>query len=363
MKYIDEFRDKDLIKNVAEKIKKAASPNKNYRFMEVCGTHTMSIAKFGLKHLLPPNVKMLSGPGCPVCVTPTSFIDKAIAYAGLKDTIIATFGDMVKVPGSTYSLQEVRAETGNVKVVYSTLDALKLASKNSGKRIVFLGVGFETTAPTIAAAIMEAKSKGLDNFFVLSGHKVMPPALKALVKDKDLQIDGFILPAHVSAIIGAGPYAFISERYGISNVIAGFEPLDIMQGIYMLIKQIEDRDPRVDIQYNRVVRAEGNKAAQDILKRVFDSVDAEWRGLGVIRASGLRIKREFSRVDAEKNFKVNLPKVRDAADKGCICGKVLKGLSEPKDCRLFGKGCTPEHPIGPCMVSSEGTCSAWYLHL
>jgi len=362
MKYVDEFRDKTLIKNVAEKIKETADHKKSYRFMEVCGTHTMSIARFWLKHLLPPNIKMLSGPGCPVCVTPTSFIDKAIAYAGLKDTIIVTFGDMVKVPGSVSSLQEVRAEIGNVKVVYSVLDALKLASKNSGKRIVFLGVGFETTAPTIAAAILEAKGKGLDNFFVLSGHKVMPPALKALVKDRGLKIDGFILPAHVSTIIGARPYAFLSERYGISNVIAGFEPLDIMQGIYMLIKQINEREPKVDIQYSRAVKTEGNKAAQDVLRRTFDSVDAEWRGLGVIKASGLKIKSKFSRVDAEKNFKVNLPKVRDAADRGCICADVLKGLSEPKDCRLFAKGCTPEHPIGPCMVSSEGTCSAWYLH-
>jgi len=361
MKYIDEFRDKDLIRSIAEKIKGIASSNKSYRFMEVCGTHTMSIARFGLRHILPSNVKLLSGPGCPVCVTPTSFIDKVVSYAELEDVIITTFGDMIKVPGSKSSLENVRSERGNVKVVYSTTDALKLAAKNPNKKIIFLGIGFETTAPTIAAAIKEAKNKRIDNFFILSGHKIMPPALKALIYDKDLNLDGFILPAHVSTIIGSKPYSFISKEYGIPCVIAGFEPLDVMQGIYMLIRQVQEERPKVEIQYNRVVKPAGNRLAQDILGEVFRVIDSEWRGLGVIPKSGLAIKRGFSNIDAEKNFKVKIPKsVMDR--KGCICGEVLKGLKEPEACRLFGKACTPQNPVGPCMVSSEGTCSAWYAY-
>lgn len=361
MKYIDEFRDKRLIRLVAGNVEKTVDPKRCYRFMEVCGTHTMSIARYGLKHLLPSNIKLLSGPGCPVCVTPTSFIDKAVSYSGLKDVVIATFGDMMKVPGSESSLEKVRSERGNIKVVYSTLDALSLAVKNPNKRIIFLGVGFETTAPTIAAAIKEAKERGIDNFFVLSGHKIMPPALKALIEDRNLNLDGFILPAHVSTIIGSRPYGFISRSYNIPCVIAGFEPLDIMQGIYMLIRQVSQEEPKVEIQYERVVRPSGNKLAQSILKDVFKVADSEWRGLGLIPKSGLAIRREFSSLDSEKNFEIK-PVKRIGDKKGCICGEILKGLKTPPDCRLFDRGCSPEHPIGPCMVSSEGTCSAWYTY-
>ncbi|MBL7069034.1 MAG: hydrogenase formation protein HypD [Candidatus Omnitrophica bacterium] len=360
MKYIDEYRDKRLIKILADEIKKAAE-RREYRFMEVCGTHTMAIARFGLKALLPPNVRLLSGPGCPVCVTPTSYIDKAISYSGLRDVVIATFGDMVNVPGSRSSLREVRSERGNVKIVYSALDALGLAVKHPDKKIVFLGIGFETTAPTIAAAIKEAKKKRIKNFFVLCGHKVMPPALKALISDRDVNLDGFILPAHVSAIIGSRPYGFISKSYKIPCVIAGFEPLDIMQGIYMLIRQVVKKDPIVEIQYDRVVRPTGNRLAQLLMKEVFKTADSEWRGIGVIPASGLAIKKDFRSFNSEENFKIRLPK-RPRDKKGCICGEVLKGKRVPTDCRLFGKGCTPGHPVGPCMVSSEGACSAYFMY-
>jgi len=361
MKYVDEFRDKERIKLLADNIRATLDPDREYRFMEVCGTHTMAIARFGLKHILPENIKLLSGPGCPVCVTPTSYIDKAASYAEMADTIIATFGDMMKVPGSRTSLEKVRSERGNVKSVYSTIDALKLASENPDKRIIFLGVGFETTAPTIAAAIKGAKTRKIDNFFVLCGHKIMPPALEALLKDKDVMLDGFILPAHVSAIIGSRPYGFISKEYNMACAITGFEPLDIMQGIYMLIKQLTDKDPKIDIQYNRVVKPSGNKLAQAILKEVFETVDSEWRGLGTIPGSGLAIRKKFSSIDAEKNFKI--PPIKSTGkDKGCICGEVLKGIKTPGDCRLFGKACTPERPVGPCMVSSEGSCSAEYLY-
>ena len=360
MKYIDEYRDKDLIRAIAEKIKHRAGSKREYKFMEVCGTHTMAIARFGLKGLLPPNIKLLSGPGCPVCVTPTGFIDKAISLSKMKDVVITTFGDMIKVPGTSSSLEKAKSEGAEVKIVYSTLDALTIAKNNPAKKIIFLGVGFETTAPTIAASIIEAKDKKIENFSVLSGHKIMPPALKALVDDKDLALNGFILPAHVSTIIGSKPYAFVAKDYKIPCAIAGFEPLDIMQGIYMLVKQSVEKKPKIEIQYDRVVKPSGNKLAQDILKKVFKVADSEWRGLGIIPKSGLSIKNKYSKFNAEKNFKIKIPKTKD--NKACICGEVLKGKKTPGDCKLFGKGCTPEHPIGACMVSSEGTCSAWYAY-
>ena len=321
----------------------------------------MAIARFGLKDLLPKNIKLFSGPGCPVCVTPSSYIDKAIAYAQREDVLIATFGDMLRVPGSRLSLQEIRSQKGNCEVVYSPLDALGLAENNRDKKVIFLGVGFETTAPTIAATIREARKRGIKNFFVFCGHKVMPPALKALVDDEGLKLDGFILPAHVSTIIGSLPYDFLAKRYKIACVIAGFEPLDIMQGISILVDEIRDKKPRVEIQYSRVARPEGNKAAQKIMKDVFLPVDSEWRGLGVIPKSGLAIRKVFSRFDAEAAIPLKLPRTQ-RGDKGCICGEVLKGMKEPGDCKFFAKACTPEHPIGPCMVSSEGTCAARYSY-
>ncbi len=361
MKYIDEYRDKRLIKAMAREIESLADKDRSYSFMEVCGTHTMAIARFGLKTLLPSNVKLLSGPGCPVCVTPIDFIDKAVAYAGIKDVIVTTFGDMLKVPGSKSYLELARSEGGDVRAVFSTLDALDIAAKDPKKRVVFLGVGFETTAPTIAAAINQAKKMKINNFSVLAGNKVMPPALKALVCDKDIKLDGFILPAHVSAIIGPGPYGFIARDHKIPCAIAGFEPLDIMQGIYMLLRQIRKKAPKVEIQYKRVVKPSGNRLAQKLLKDVFIPSDSRWRGLGIIPGSGLGIRKEFSAFDSENKIKIKLPK--EAPDnKRCLCGEILKGKNLPPDCALYGKACTPERPIGPCMVSSEGTCSAYYLY-
>ncbi len=361
MKYVDEFRDKGIIKEMATKIKEAALPKARYRFMEVCGTHTMSIARFGLREILPKNVELISGPGCPVCVTSASYIDKAISLSKMDKVIVATFGDMLKVPGQDGSLEEARGRGSRVKIVYSTLDALELARKNPEMKIVFLGVGFETTVPTIAAAIKKAKEERIDNFFVLSSHKTMPNALKAIVSDASLGLNGFIMPAHVSTIIGASPYNFIAKKYKIPCVITGFEPLDIMQGIYMLIEQILKNKPQVEIQYSRVVKSTGNRLAQKMINDVFKECDCEWRGLGVIPKSGLCIKDKFAGFDAEKAFNIKIPK-ESAPKKGCICGDILKGKLSPDNCRSFAKECTPQHPIGPCMVSSEGTCSAWYQY-
>ncbi len=361
MKYVDEYRNLKLAKKLSRNIYGLAGADKaDYTFMEVCGTHTDTFFKFGLKALLPKNVRLISGPGCPVCVTDASYIDNAISLAGLKGVIITTFGDMVQVPGSLSSLYEERASGRDIRIVYSTLDALKIAENNPSKKIVFLAVGFETTAPTIAMAVLEAKKKKIKNFFVYSTHKLIPPALKCLLKDPDARIDGFILPAHVSAIIGADAYSFL-KKFKVASVIAGFEPLDMLQGIMILLKQLKRTKPGIEVQYNRVVKKEGNKNAQRILKMVFRVSDSTWRGLGDIPRSGLKLNSRFSAFDAERHFKMKKP--RPAGDKKyCLCGAVLKGKNAPPDCKLFAKGCTPSNPKGPCMVSSEGSCSIYYKY-
>ena len=361
MKYVDEFRDKKLIKSISDKISEITDNKRTYRFMEVCGTHTMAIFRYGLRSLVPDNIQFISGPGCPVCVTEDDYIDRAIALGREKDVILATFGDMLKVPGSEYSLEEARSEGSVVKVVYSTTDALGLAKKNPEKKIVFLGVGFETTAPTIASSILEAEKKKITNYFVLSGHKIMPPALRALAGEKDTAIDGLILPAHVSAIIGSKPYEFLARKFRIPGAVSGFEPVDILQGVYMLLKQISRNKPDIEIQYKRVVKREGNKSAQDLLDNVFEKTDTAWRGLGVIKKSGLGIRKKFRAFDAEKVFNIKNKKFKKKL-KGCICGRILKGVKIPLDCALFGKECHPKHPVGACMVSSEGTCAAYFKY-
>lgn len=361
MKYIDEFRDKGLVKTVSDRIRNAAEANRKYRLMEVCGTHTMAIFRFGLKYLLPSNIELISGPGCPVCVTANEYIDAACVLAGTKGVVIATFGDMLRVPGSKSSLEKERAGGGDIKVVYSALDALGLADKYSAERIVFLGVGFETTAPTVASSILEAGRRNLRNYFVLSGHKLIPPALDILANDRKLNIDGFILPAHVSAVIGARPYRFLARKYRIPGVIAGFEPVDILQGIWMLLRQISKGSADIQIQYDRVVKETGNLKAQGIIGEVFERCDSRWRGLGVIKKSGLKIRKKFHRFDAEKYFGIKYKK-KDTTSLTCICGDVLKGIKKPLDCRLFGKNCRPERPLGPCMISSEGTCAAYFRY-
>jgi len=359
MKYIDEFRNNQLAQNLAKKIDRTVGKRKIV-LMEVCGTHTVAIFRSGIKSLLPENLHLLSGPGCPVCVTPNYYLDKAIAYARLKDTIIVTFGDMLRVPGSSSSLEKEKADGCDIRVVYSTLEALEIAENNPKKKIVFLAVGFETTSPTIAVAVTLAKIKNLKNFYILCGHKIVPPALEALVNTKELKVEGFLLPGHVSTIIGSRPYEFIAEKYKVPGVIAGFEPLDILQGIYMLVKQVTDGETKIEIQYTRSVKKEGNPKAQDLLKEVFAVTHSDWRGIGVIPDSGYKLSEKYREFDIEENLPVEVEKAKE--NPGCICGKVLQGLKTPLDCPLFAKVCTPEKPVGACMVSSEGTCAAYYKY-
>jgi hydrogenase expression/formation protein HypD len=328
-------------------------------FMEVCGTHTMSIARYGLASLLPENIRLISGPGCPVCVTPNSFIDRAVALARQPDTVIATFGDMMKVPGSSSSLDREHARGRDIRVVTSTLEALKLAVKSPGKQVIFLGVGFETTAPTVAVSLIEVKKSGIDNYSVLCGHKRMPPPMEAL-SSGEMRIDGYLCPGHVSAVIGPEAYRFIPDRFGIGCVVSGFEPLDILQSILMLVRQVRSGRFSVEVEYTRAVKPGGNEKALQILSAAFETCDSEWRGLGEIAGSGFKIRETLAGHDAGNRFPVFVEPPREAA--GCLCGKVLKGLLEPTECGHFGKSCTPDFPVGPCMVSTEGTCAAYYKY-
>lgn len=357
MKYVDEFRDPKLIGKVAREIRAAADTNRAYNIMEVCGTHTMSIFRFGLKDMLPQNIKLVSGPGCPVCVTPNAYLDKAIAIANMDNVIIATFGDMLKVPGTTSSLEKEKAKSADIRIVYSSLEALDLARRNPYKEVVFLGIGFETTAPTVAQSILIAKQEVLKNYSVLCGHKTMPKVLELLVSDGSIGVDGFILPGHVSAVIGSRPYGFLSDKYKKRCVISGFEPLDIMQSILMLIKQ---KTPKVEVQYNRITCRDGNLLAMNSIRTVYNPSDSVWRGIGCVKCSGLKIKKTYSGFDAQVKFD---PKPEISRENpGCFCGMILKGVKTPYDCPSFSKTCTPEQPRGACMVSSEGTCAAYYKY-
>jgi hydrogenase expression/formation protein HypD len=356
---LDVFGGGEGAQAVVQGIREAAA-NRETTLMEVCGTHTMAIARFGIRELLPESVRLVSGPGCPVCVTPNPFVDRAVALSRIPDAVIATFGDMMRVPGSSSSLERERASGRDVRVVFSTLDALKLAGSNPDKKIVFLGVGFETTAPTVAASILEARKGGLNNYSVLSSHKVMPPAMEALsAKERgDVRIDGYICPGHVSAVIGTRFYEKLAREYGIGCVVSGFEPMDVLQSILMLVRQARDRRPKVEVQYSRVVKPGGNPRAMAVLDEVFEPADAEWRGLGMIPGSGLKIRAAFADWDAEKRLPVEVEPVREP--KGCRCGDVLRGKIRPTECPLFAKACSPEEPVGACMVSSEGTCAAYF---
>jgi len=362
MKYIIEYRNKDISQKIADRINNLLKGYKgDISLMEVCGTHTHSIFRSGIMDLLSDKIGHLSGPGCPVCVTPNKYIDTAIAYSRLPDTIITTFGDMIKVPGSTSSLEKEKASGGTVRIIYSPLESLEIAKNNPDKKIVFLGVGFETTAPLVASTILSAKDENIKKFFVLSGHKLIPPAMTALLESKEIKIDGFICPGHVSAIIGEKPYFPIVKKYGIPSVIIGFEPIDLLEGIEMLIKQITvGEKPSVENQYKRIVRREGNEKALSLTNKVFEIKDSPWRGLGVLPKSGLYIKETYSDFDAEKHIKCQVEKTKEHP--GCICGKVLCGTKKPYECKLYAKVCAPENPIGPCMVSSEGTCAAYYKY-
>lgn len=354
MKFIDEYRDSHKARSLIEEIHRQA--RRPMRFMEVCGTHTVAIARCGLRQVLPQEIELISGPGCPVCVMSQTDIDRGIALARIPGTIVATFGDMMRVPGSESTLALERARGGDIRVVYSPLDALKMAEENPEKKVLFLGVGFETTAPTVAATLLEARKRSLRNFYVFSAHKTIPQALKALLELGESRVDGFLLPGHVSTIIGSRPYEFLPREHGIACAIAGFEPLDILQSILLLIRQVNEGHPRVEIGYRRGVTPEGNKKGQEIMASVFEPADAEWRGLGRIPGSGLALRKEFASWDAAVSFPLNVPPAREL--NGCRCGEVLRGILRPPDCGLFGATCRPEHPVGPCMVSSEGSCAA-----
>jgi hydrogenase expression/formation protein HypD len=355
MRYIDEFRSPELLMGQLEKIREFSS---NISIMEVCGTHTMAISRSGLRPLLSPQVDLVSGPGCPVCVSAAEDIARAIALAGLEGVVLTTFGDMMRVPGPQGTLSEAASRGAAVKVVYSPLEALRMAADNAHIKVVFLGVGFETTAPAVAASLLQAKEKGIENFFVLSLHKLVPPALRALLEMKDFSIDAFLLPGHVSAVLGSQAYSFLSEEYGVPSVIAGFEAVDILRSIYLLMKMKEE-GAAVDIEYSRAVRPQGNRKAREIMERVFEPVDAEWRGLGVIPDSGLGMREEFHAYDAA-SWEVAMPD--SSRDTGCRCGDILCGKIKPMQCPLFARSCTPEEPVGPCMVSTEGTCASYYLY-
>ena len=358
LKHVEEYRNADLSRSLAEKIRRIST--RNIRLMEVCGTHTVSIFRSGIRSLLPETISLLSGPGCPVCVTAQSEIDAFIALARTEDVIIATFGDLMRVPGTVSSLQKERAEGRDIRIVYSTMDAVDVARKNPDKKVVFLGVGFETTAPTIAAAVVTARRTGLDNFFVYSAHKLVPPALTALMSLSGVNIDGFILPGHVSVIIGLDGYRDFFETHRIPCVVAGFEPTDLLQAIAMLVEQVETGLPALENAYGRAVTDAGNPAARKLLQEVFKTADVAWRGIGVIAGSGLKIRGSYAAFDAERTFALTLPEAKEP--KGCACGEILTGSKIPPECVLYKKICTPIDPVGPCMVSSEGTCAAYYRY-
>lgn len=362
MKYVDEYRDPAAARIAVRRITELAEGGRGgapYAFMEVCGGHTHTIYRHGIEQLLPDTVELVHGPGCPVCVIPMGRVDDAISLAEKPGVVFTSFGDMMRVPGSSSSLLEAKARGADVRMVYSPLDALKIAQKNPDKRVVFFAVGFETTAPSTAVTLLRAREAGVRNFSVFSNHVTIVPPLKAILDSPDLRLDGFLGPGHVSTVIGNRPYDFVPRRYGKPLVTAGFEPLDILQAVVMLLQQFADGRCEVENQYNRVVADEGNPIALRILEQVFTlRPHFEWRGLGFIAQSALALREEFAAWDAERLF--DLPGVRVADPKACQCGEVLKGVIKPWECKVFGTACTPETPIGTCMVSSEGACAAYY---
>jgi hydrogenase expression/formation protein HypD len=365
MKYVEEFRKKSAVVKFARAIAKIA-PSQELAFMEVCGTHTQSVHRFGLAQLLPKTIRLISGPGCPVCVSAQEYIDEAIAYAQRNDTIVVSFGDMLRVPGTSSTLEQQRGKGAKVGIVYSPWDALRIAIENPKKKVIFLAVGFETTIPTIALTILQAHKEDRGNLFFFTALKCMPPVMRYLLADRKVRLDGFLCPGHVSTIIGANAYNFIPRAHGIGCCVAGFEPVDILEGIYMLTRQVVEKNPRVDNQYTRVVTAAGNTLAQSIMHKVFEPSDVRWRGLGMIPGSGLSIKKKFARFDAVRQLPSVLgyrgQRTKDRASKACRCGDVLKGICTPRQCPAFAKACVPGNPLGPCMVSSEGACNVYYRY-
>ncbi len=372
MKYVDEFRDGRLAGGLAEAIAREADASRSYSFMEFCGGHTHAISRYGVADLLPASVRMVHGPGCPVCVLPIGRVDLAIELALDRDVILCTYGDTLRVPASNgLSLMKAKAgvgdRRGDIRMVYSTTDALRIAQENPGREVVFLAIGFETTTPPTAVAIRQAQALGLDNFSVLCCHVLTPSAISNILESPEVRqwgtvpLDGFIGPAHVSTVIGSRPYEFFAEEYRKPVVIAGFEPLDVMQAILMLVRQVNEGRAEVENEFSRAVSRDGNLKAQDMVADVFElRREFEWRGLGIVPYSALRIRREYARFDAEARFALAYRSVAD--HKACECGAILRGVKRPQDCKLFGTVCTPENPIGSCMVSSEGACAAHYTY-
>jgi len=359
VRFVDEFRDAELGRAVAMEILSLVEPGRQYKLMEVCGGHTHSIYKYGIDDLLPANVELVHGPGCPVCEIPMGRVDDGIAIAHTDGVIFTCFGDMMRVPGSDGSLLDAKAAGGDIRMVYSPLDALRIAKQNPDREVVFFAIGFETTAPSTALTLKRARAEGLKNFSVMCSHVTIVPPLRALLESPDLRLDGFIGPGHVSTVVGARPFQFIPADYGKPVVIAGFEPLDILQAIEMILRQLAGGRCDVENQYKRVVPFEGNLRALEVMAEVFElRPHFEWRGLGFISHSGLKLSDAYADLDAEVRFSV--PGVRVADPKACQCGEVLKGVIKPWECKVFGTGCTPERPIGTCMVSSEGACAAYY---
>lgn len=360
-----DFRDarlgREIVPQVRADLDRAASRvGRKLRLMEVCGTHTIAISRSGIRDVLAREVDLVSGPGCPVCVTDYGEIDHMIALARVPGAILTTFGDMMKVPGSTSDLTREKTGGADVRVVYAPLDALRLAEENPDREVIFLGVGFETTAPAVAVAMHQAATRGVWNFSVFSAHKLTPPAVKALLPDPELRVDGFLLPGHVSVVIGRASWDFLAREHGIPGVVAGFELLDVLSSVGLLARQIAEGRAEVLNNYPRAVREEGNRPAQELLRRYFLVETASWRGLGSIPESGMAIRPEYAHLDAARRFEVDPEPLR--IPRGCQCGEILKGKKTPFDCRLFGKACTPEHPVGPCMVSSEGACATYHRY-
>ena len=359
MRFVDEFRDADLARALATQIAGLCEPGRKYKFMEVCGGHTHTIYKHGLEDYLPANVTLVHGPGCPVCVIPMGRVDDAIHIAEQPDVILTSFGDMMRVPGGGGSFFDSSARGADIRMVYSPLDALKIARQNPGKRVVFMAIGFETTAPSTALTVLRAAAEGIRNFSIFCNHVTIIPAIKAILDSPDLRLDGFIGPGHVSTVIGCRPYAFITRDFDKPLVVAGFEPLDILQSIYMLLTQLAQGRAEVENQYTRAVPWDGNARALEAINEVMELRPYfEWRGLGFISHSALKVRPGYAAYDAEAIFAT--PGVRVADPKACQCGEVLKGVLKPWECKVFGTACTPETPIGTCMVSSEGACAAYY---
>jgi hydrogenase expression/formation protein HypD len=359
MRYVDDFRNADLAQALSAKIHTLADPGRRYKIMEVCGGHTHTIYRHGIKDLLPPEIELVHGPGCPVCVLPMGRVDDGIAIAEQPGVIFTCFGDMMRVPGSKGTLLEVKARGADIRMVYSPLDALRIARENPDREVVFYAIGFETTAPSTAVTLIRAKRAGIRNFSVFCNHVTIVPPLRALLDSPDIRIDGFVAPGHVSTVIGCRPYEFMSTDYGKCVVVAGFEPLDLLQAIAMLMQQFADGRCEVENQYSRVVTWEGNLQALKSMAEVFRLRPTfEWRGLGTIAQSALKVAPEFEELDSEIRF--GSPGIRIADPKDCQCGEVLRGVLKPWECKVFGAACTPEHPLGALMVSSEGACAAYY---